>query len=144
MASPGKGARLKGHNFEREVANLLTENTNIPFKRGLGQARAGGSENADVYSPLLEDIHIECKRQIRCNIKEAIRQGKHDIKTSLQDRSLVVITKDDREEMLVTMPYRDWIVLFNLYVASRLEKGDTKSFDASIFTKEVSEEDHSS
>lgn len=120
MASVGKGARMKGANFEREIAHLLTESTKLPFKRGLGQTRAGASEQADVFTPVFDDIHIECKRQIRCNIKDAIRQGKADIKSSLQERSLIVITKDDREEMLVTMPYRDWIILFNAWLADRL------------------------
>ena len=119
-ASIGKGARKKGHDFEREVAHLLTEETGIPFKRGLGQARAGGSEYPDVHSPLLENVHIECKRQVRCNIKEAIRQGKGDIKSSLKDKSLVVITKDDREEMLVTMPFRDWIILFKDHITRQI------------------------
>ena len=132
MSVSGKGARSKGHNFEREVANLLTENTGVLFKRGLGQARAGGSEVADVYAPVLKDIHIECKRQIRCNIKEAIRQGKTDIKNSLQERTLVVITKDDREEMLVTMPYRDWIVLFDLYLATRIVRGEAEFTDETL------------
>jgi hypothetical protein len=144
MASPGKGARLKGHNFEREVAHLLTEDTGIPFKRGLGQTRAGASEYPDVYTPVLKDIHIECKRQIRCNIKEAIRQGKYDIKSSLQDRSLVVISKDDREEMLVTMPYRDWIVLFNAYLSNRLANGEGEELDASLQEQSIPEKDYTS
>lgn len=48
MASRGRGARIKGANFEREIAKLFTERLGRDFQRGLGQTRGGGSEVADV------------------------------------------------------------------------------------------------
>jgi Holliday junction resolvase len=118
MASVGRGARLKGHNFERDVAKQLTEDVGVEFKRGLGQARNGGSENSDVISESLPWVHIECKRHKKCNIKEAVRQAKDDIQKSGEPRMMIAITKDDREEMLVTMTYEQWVVLFKSHLHS--------------------------
>jgi len=114
MATRGRGARLKGSNFERSLAKLLTEKTNKEFKRGLGQTRLGGEEVSDVYSDELPLIHIEAKCQKRCNIKAAIQQATDDTRET--GKIPVVITKDDRSEILVTMKINDWLELFNAYL----------------------------
>ncbi len=110
MASRGKGARIKGSSFEREIANFLTEHTGIQFKRGLGQARSGGAEVADVTTDvkLRKPVHFELKRQIKCNIKGALEQALRDAPTKIP----IIITKDDRQDALVTMRLNDWIEMF--------------------------------
>jgi predicted AAA+ superfamily ATPase len=113
MASRGKGARAKGASFEREVAKLITEKTGLAAKRGLGQARAGGSEVADVE---VDHIHIEAKRHIKCNIKAAMKQAIADSQN--KNKPPVVITKDDYEPILVTMLFDDWVQLFNSYLVT--------------------------
>lgn len=110
MAKPGRGARIKGASFERTLAKHLTDDTGIEFKRGLGQTRRGGEEVSDVYSDKCPEYHFEAKRQIKCNIKAAMQQAINDCKES--EKTPIVITKDDRGEMLVTMLYDDWIKLF--------------------------------
>lgn len=114
MAKPGRGARLKGANFERHLAKLLTEHTGIKFKRGLGQTRKGGDEIADVYSEDVPGIHIEAKRHIKCNIKGALRQAEGDIGD--KDKFPIIITKDDQKDILVTMKFNDWVEMFDLYL----------------------------
>jgi hypothetical protein len=114
MASRGRGARIKGANFERQLAKLITENTPLIAKRGLGQTRGGGSEISDVDIPLL---HIEAKRHKRCNIKAALEQAIADAKNN--GKIPVAITKDDRREILVTMRFCDWINMFNCYLESQ-------------------------
>lgn len=110
MASRGKGARAKGAQFERDIAKYFTEN-GIDAQRGLGQTRGGGEEIADVET---EFIHIEAKRQKRCNIKAAMRQAIAD--TTKKSDIPVVITKDDRQPILVTLQLDDFMAIFKAYV----------------------------
>lgn len=126
MAKPGRGARMKGANFERELAKLLTDKTTLTFKRGIGQSRFGGKEIADVYSDQLPTIHIEAKRQIKCNIKKAMEQALGDIN---ETQIPIVITKDDRAETLVTMRFDEWVLFLNAWIAecSSTKPSKTKS-----------------
>jgi hypothetical protein len=116
MASRGRGARAKGFAFERDIAKKITEAVGIEFKRGLGQTRNGGEEISDVYSEAVPSIHIEAKRQKRCNIKAALRQAIED--TSQSDKIPIAITKDDRQDILVTMRFEDWVSFLDLYIES--------------------------
>jgi hypothetical protein len=115
MATRGRGARLKGANFEREMANFLTEETGLAFLRGLLQVRGGGKEEADVYCKDLADMHFELKRQKSCNIKAAMEQATDDAPTKLR----VVVTKDDRKDILVTMCMDDFLKIFKIYLANK-------------------------
>jgi hypothetical protein len=110
MAKPGRGARIKGASFERALAKLLSDATGLKFNRGLGQARKGGKEIADVYSDELPQYHFEAKRQIKCNIKAAMVQALGDVENT--NKIPIVVTKDDHGEILVTMQYKDWIAFF--------------------------------
>lgn len=115
MASRGRGARIKGAQFERDIANLLTEKTGIEFKRGLAQTRGGGAEVADVTAPNLAiPIHFELKRQQRCNIKGAYAQATSD---APETAYRVIVTKEDRSDTLVTMELSQWIEFFKAWLA---------------------------
>ena len=126
MASRGRGARQKGFQFERDIAKAFSEATGMEFKRGLGQTRGGGSEVSDVLPPpgdLRERIHIECKRQKRCNIKAAMQQARDDIaKRQLKAEVSpfpIAVTKNDREATLVTLELEDFLSLFAAWVATQ-------------------------
>tara|TARA_B100000029_G_scaffold511787_1_gene606734 strand:- start:1672 stop:2025 length:354 start_codon:yes stop_codon:yes gene_type:complete len=112
MAKRGAGARRKGANFERSLANYLAEKTELSAKRGLAQTRGGGAEVSDVE---IEYIHIEAKNHKRCNIKAALEQAIND--SEANGKIPVAITKDLRKPILCTMLLDDWIKLFNSYVA---------------------------
>jgi hypothetical protein len=117
MASRGKGARQKGFQFERDMAKALSDLTGLEFKRGLGQARGGGAEVPDVLPPagrIRRLVHIECKRQIKCNIKDAMAQAEADVGTD--PKLLIIITKDDRKPILVTMKLLHLMKLSGLLV----------------------------
>ena len=77
MASRGRGARIKGANFERELAKLFRERIGIEAQRGLAQTRGGGAEVADVH---MDYLHIEAKRHKICSIKRALDQAIEDSK----------------------------------------------------------------
>ena len=111
MASQGRGARIKGANFERKLATILSEKTKLEAKRGLAQTRGGGAEVSDVE---IKYIHIEAKNHKRCNIKAALRQAINDC--SANGKIPVAVTKDDREPILCTMLLEDWIEFFNSYI----------------------------
>ena len=111
MASRGRGARAKGANFERELARKIRDIINIPAERGLAQTRGGGEEVADVH---MDHIHVEAKRHKRCNIKAALRQAISDSEN--KEKLPVAITKDDRQPILVTMLFDDWVKVFKPYV----------------------------
>jgi len=125
MASRGRGARLKGANFERELAKKFNDHfvqDHFQSKRGLGQTRGGGEEIADVEMPY---IHVEAKRHKRCNIKAALRQAIEDTKD--KEKLPVAITRDDRQPIMVTMLFEDWIEFFKSYVIQESKDTEEKS-----------------
>lgn len=111
MTSRGRGARIKGATFERQLAKYFTDNSPLEAKRGIGQTRNGGAEVSDVDMPI---IHVEAKRHKRCNIKAALKQAIED--ANVNGKIPVAITKDDRADILCTMRLEDWILFFNAYV----------------------------
>ncbi len=107
----GAGVRRKGHNFERAIAGILSEALGFQFRRGLHQTRSGGAETSDVISPDIPRLHIECKKGKRTNIKGALAQAHEDIKASKENRIPLIVTQDDRDDVLVTMRLQDWLKL---------------------------------
>ena len=120
MASRGRGARAKGFQFERDIATAFSKATGLTFKRGLGQTRGGGTEVPDVLppeGPLRSLIHIECKRQKVCSIKAAMKQAVDDIGDNTNYP--IVITKDDRKDILVTMRLQEFLEIFTLWTQTK-------------------------
>lgn len=105
----GRSSRLKGHNFEREVARLLRE------VYGAERVRRGlQSQGGIVPDVIIDDIAvwIECKRGKKTNIKAAMRQADADKDAAkCEYYSSLVITKDDREEALATLKLTDLLML---------------------------------
>jgi len=122
MASRGRGARLKGANFEREIANYLSEKTNLEARRGLAQTRGGGAEVGDVE---IAHLQLELKRHKRCNIKAALRQAVND--SAGKNKIPVAITKDDREPILVTMLIDDWVQMFSAFATKLADENGRSS-----------------
>ena len=73
----GRASRVKGHNFEREIARQLREKLGEPFKRGL-QTREGG-EVPDVFSHTLP-YWFECKKGKSIAYLPALKQAEKAIK----------------------------------------------------------------
>src|SRR5690606_15391046 len=98
--SVGRRSRNKGATFEREIAHALQ--TLWPgAKRGIGQARLG-SEVADVEGT---PFWAECKHRKRVSISAAYRQAVE----ATDGRPVLVVTREDRQPILVTMTLADWL-----------------------------------
>ena len=117
----GASSRRKGHNFERELTNILKARfPQLDIKRGLGQTRVG-SECADVEMP---DFWIEAKRGKRTNIKAALRQAISD--SAASGKTPVAVCRDDGNiQPTVTLLLVDFMKLledhFDAEIYRRLE-----------------------
>lgn len=94
----GAKSRRKGAGGERELAKVLTYLLpGVVLKRGLGQARGGGQEVADVVG--LSGYHIECKRGARCRVRPAMAQAVED---AAEGEHPIVMWRDDRGVWMTT------------------------------------------
>ena len=96
-----KAQRTKGHSWEREVAAFFRTIGFPKAKRGLQTQRVG--KVPDVEGPLW---WVECKVGARPNIGKAMDQARRDYSLGASDEYTagpLVITKQDRQEPLVTM-----------------------------------------
>ncbi len=115
----GRASRLKGHNWEREVANILKP-IFPDAKRGF-QTRGGTSEEPDVEGT---PFYIECKRMKRCNPIAALRQAEVALYKEtdegtirVDDRAPLAVCKSDRQKATVTMYLDDFLPLIrSIYV----------------------------
>lgn len=109
----GRRSRTKGHNYEREVANLFKELW--PEARRGYQSRGGTKEAPDVDGT---PFFIECKKGARTNIKAALEQAYVACHKPTEAGTVVVdtrfplaITKDDRRRAMATMYLDDFMEL---------------------------------
>lgn len=98
-------SRAKGAKGERELAGILRNNGFQNARRG--QQYSGANGDADIVG--LPGIHIECKRNERLNVYEAIDQAKRD---ALDPKYPTVMWRKNNHEWLVTMRLSDWITLY--------------------------------
>ena len=102
----GKTARRKGHNFEREVANLLKPyypdaKRQLEYQEGLGY---------DIQNT--GNLSIQCKVGKSFKIEKALAEA-------VRDKFIpVAITKRDREDIVVSMYWKD----FEYFLVSYLTK----------------------
>ena len=100
----GKAARAKGANAERELATLIRDTWGYDVHRG-----KVFYHESDVVG--LDGIHIECKRQERLNLQDAMEQAVSEA-GKRQDGIPAVFHRKDRTGWLVTMRLEDWIDLY--------------------------------
>lgn len=94
--------KTKGGKFERDIAQKLAKFW-PDAKRGLGQARSG-DEVSDVEGT---PFWIECKHWRKCSPNTAYDQAEK----ATDGRPVLVVTKDDRRPVLVTMTLDEWMDL---------------------------------
>lgn len=97
-------SKEKGKRGERELAKKLRE---YGYDCRRGQQFCGSNGDADVVG--LPGIHIECKRNERLNVYDAIFQAVHDCKKGLLP---AVFWRKNNSEWLVTMTLEDWMELY--------------------------------
>lgn len=107
MTLSGRGRRQKGHQFERDIANLL--------KKYFPDAKRGyQSRNQIDLVPDVEIPHffVECKRGKQTNIKAALRQALEK-RSKGDDRIALAVCKDDRQDATVTLRLQDFLKLLD-------------------------------
>lgn len=114
----GKFSKEKGKRGERHVVSLFKEygynnaHRTAQYKGNTGQA--GDIEGIDY-------IHAEVKFVERLNISEAMEQAIRDSFTT--GKLPAVFHKKNKEQLLVTMPFVDWIELYHSYYSDMKLKG---------------------
>lgn len=97
-------SREKGRRGEAELARKLRE---YGYETRRGQQFSAANGDADVIG--LTGIHIECKRNERLNVYDAMAQAKRDAKEGAKP---TVMWRKNHAEWLVTMTLDDWITLY--------------------------------
>lgn len=117
----GKGQRVKGSVFEREVAAVFSAALGQDFKRNIGQARDGGND-IDV-GPLV----VECKRRKTMKtVYDWMRQAQAAAAPrqiglfETAEKIPVVVARADAEKPLVILGLDDFVALAKDEVARRL------------------------
>jgi len=108
----GKSSRVKGATFERSVAASFTA-AGIEAKRGIGQARGGGAEVADVEVPF---IHVECKAREAGSLYSALEQAERDATARGDNKAPCVVYKRNHKPVLVVMRLDVFAPMFARYV----------------------------
>lgn len=106
----GKTARRKGHNFEREVAKMLR--VYYPnAKRQLEYQEGVGFDIAETG-----DLSVQCKVGKSFKIEKALKEAERD------DKIAMAITKRDREEIVVSLYWKDFEFFLVTYLDSKKKR----------------------
>ena len=100
-------SRNKGKRGELEVAHLLQKHG---YDARRGQQFSGANGDADVVG--LPGIHIEVKRVEKLNVESAMDQSIRDAK---EGEKPAVFHRKDRRKWLVTMPFDEWIEMYQVW-----------------------------
>jgi len=113
---PGRSARTKGHQYERDLANLFKDRYRWKEAKR-GWQYSNGRKEPDVIIPYL---YVEAKRQKKTYPKKALEQAMNDLKELQkivkEDKIPVAITKEDRQDALITLRLDDFLTIFDAYV----------------------------
>ena len=101
----GKASQKKGRAAEIELSRILQ---GYGYDVQPGRAQSYG-EVPDLVGLL--GIHIECKRNERLNVWEAMAQAIRDAE-EFQDGAPAVFHRRNRQSWLVTMRLQDWMKLY--------------------------------
>ena len=100
-------SRDKGKRGELEVAHLLQK---YGYDARRGQQYSGSNGDPDVVG--LPGIHIEVKRVEKLNLENAVEQSMRDAKDGEKP---AVLHRKNRRKWLVTMPFDEWIELYQAW-----------------------------
>lgn len=101
----GKSSRNKGSRAELELAKVLRE------RYGCSEVRRGYVFHHESDLVGLYGIHVECKRQDRLNIHQAMEQAIEESEKR-KDGMPAVFFRRDKGEWMVTQRLSDWIDLY--------------------------------
>ena len=106
----GKTSRTKGHNFEREVARMLrayypNAKRQLEYQEGVG---------FDITET--GDLSVQCKVGNSFKIEKALKEAVRE------DKIAVAITKRDREQIVVSMYWKDFEFFLVSYLDTKKKK----------------------
>lgn len=101
----GRASQRKGRAGELELARLL-QGYGYPVEPGMA---ASYGETPDLIG--LPGVHVECKRNERLNLLDAMAQAVRDA-DKFGDGAPAVFHRRNRSGWLVTMRIQDWIGLY--------------------------------
>lgn len=101
-------SRAKGARAERMFAKLLRE---YGYEAERGCQHAGGKDSPDVKCNM-PGVHWEIKWVEKLNLWDAMAQSKGD---AGEGEMPLVAHKRNNTEWLVTMPFTEWIKLYQAY-----------------------------
>ena len=116
-----RGSKQKGSQYERELAEFLTEHLGIEISRmPMSGAATYGTKigGADLLGTPM--IHAELKRTERLNVREALVQAEDSVAASRLKDKPVVITRRNREkteDSLVVLRLKDFLPFYKLMLA---------------------------
>jgi hypothetical protein len=109
----GAASRTKGHGFERIVARLW--NGAFP---GAEAARGLQYRNPSLCDVEGTQLRIECKRQKKVSYADVVRalnKAKEQAAQYHDDRPIVVVTKEDRGDILVSLELSTFLRIIETY-----------------------------
>ncbi len=109
--------RRKGHNFERTIVNIFKA-FGLEAKRNLQYQE--GHSSSDVIIKFKDNVLlIECKCRQKVNIKQAYAQV---LETVIRENEIpCAITKEDREDVLITLSLNDLFRLLGLEPVKKVD-----------------------
>ena len=116
-------SKQKGARFERTLASLFRE-YGFSDSRRTQQYCGNSGDASDVIG--LPGIHVEAKHQEKMYLYDWIAQVVRDAEANSRGDLPAVFHKKNRSDILVTMRFDDWMVLYREYLSGLIleERGD--------------------
>lgn len=118
-------SKRKGKTGELEFTKFAKEQSGETVRR---TAQYNGKEldsKADVVG--LPGVHVEVKRVENLNVDKALEQATRDVGENKDNDFPIVAHRKNQKKWKVTMYADDWFILYNLYLESLREVGESKN-----------------
>lgn len=104
-------SKEKGKRFERLIARMFREFGYNAHRTAQYKGKTGDA--GDIEG--VPDIHVECKHQEKMQLYAWMEQSIRDTEAEGKGALPVVIHKENKKPILVTMRYEDWVKLLIKY-----------------------------
>lgn len=112
----GKMSRDKGARFELQIANYLK--TEYGYSKAERTAQHSGKNGGDADVKGIPGLHIECKAQERMQLYSWMEQAERDVEDKGSSDVPVVIHKQNRKEILVSLSLDNFMKIYQEYASS--------------------------